>query len=152
MTATSPAINASIGYETVLFDAEGQSRMGIRDIGADEFNSENEITNGPISELHAGPTAPETFSYEINTSTAVSYLTDNLIRVAPNPFVGLTRISMPAADNFETIVRIYNSQGQKISTVQISDSCFDLNTNEKGILFCIIQQKDKMYNIKLISK
>lgn len=150
LTATSPAINAATS--DIAIDFENQPAVGIRDIGADEFNAEAVITNGPLSEQHVGPTAPELFSYEINTSTGVTVLTDNHIRIAPNPFEGQTRVYIPESDIAETTVSVYNAKGQKISTFQASNSYFDINTNEKGILFCIIQQNNKIYNLKLISK
>ena len=150
LTTASPAINASIG--NIATDFEGQAAVGIRDIGADEFNPEAVITNGPLSEQYVGPTAPELFSYEINTSTAVAVLPDSRICIAPNPFVGLTRIFIPESDIAETTVSVYNARGQKVSTFQVTNPCFDLNTTERGMLFCIIQQNDKIYNLKLISK
>jgi len=59
--------------------------VGIRDIGADEFNSDNEITNGPMNEKHAGPTAPETYAYETSVTTSVHALPTNKITISPEP-------------------------------------------------------------------
>jgi hypothetical protein len=156
LTATSPAINASIGYETVLFDAEGQSRMGIRDIGADEFNFENEITNGPISELHAGPTAPETYVYETNVSTSVRTTATNKISISPNPFVGKTLVRLENSTKSPITIKLFNATGQLVSTETISQNSgfhqHEIELKQTGLFFCIIEINQEKYSIKLISK
>jgi hypothetical protein len=156
LTATSPAINASIGYEYATHDFEGQPVVGIRDIGADEFNSISEITNGPLSEEQVGPTAPENYVYEMNTSTAIPVLIENNLTAYPNPFSGKTIIVVPENAKENLIYTLYNSMGQIIEqsylTTQKGETQFEINTSSKGILFCEIKTINKKYLIKLISK
>ena len=156
LTATSPAINASIGYETVLFDAEGQSKMGVRDMGADEFNHDHEITNGPISELHAGPTAPETYVYETNVSTSVRVLPANKISISPNPFTGKTQVTLETVTNNPITIKLFNATGQLVSTETILQKSgfyqHEIELKQTGLFFCIIEINQEKHSIKLISK
>lgn len=156
LSSASPAINASNGSFTLLADNEDQSTNGIRDIGADEFNADAVIINGPLSEQHVGPTAPEIFNYEINSSTALSVLPDKHVQISPNPFVGTTRITMPEKLTGNFRITLFNSLGQQIdkSSVCIINESPDItiNTTHKGLIICIINNGYKNYLLKLISK
>lgn len=63
LSATSPAVNASTGtFSYVLKDNENQSRIGIADIGADEYDRNNPISISALDESNVGPNAVA-FSY-----------------------------------------------------------------------------------------
>lgn len=156
LSPSSPAINNSVGYQFVTTDFENQSASGVRDIGADEFNTDAAITNGPLSDLQAGPTAPEVYEYEKYEPTATSIIKTNQISAFPNPFVGSTRLSIPVNKAGKIIISIYNSQGQLIQKMEDFSSVgtFNsiLNLTNKGLLFCKIDQNDESCTIKLNSK
>ncbi len=158
LTAASPAINASTGdYSYVNYDFENQPAIGIRDIGADEFDAVDAIANGPVSELQAGPTAPETYVFEVYTnSTAVPTIIDNEIKAYPNPFTGKTIITLPTAASGLLSYSLYNSMGQLMEHKTLNpkncENKIEINTYSKGILVCILESTTKKYLIKLISK
>jgi hypothetical protein len=156
LTAASPAINASTGSSVPTIDFEGQITVGIRDIGADEFNGNAEITNGPLSDRHVGPTAPELYVYELNTSTDIPTIIENKLTASPNPFSGTTQLTIPVAKSGKATVTIYNTVGQQIQKselfVNAGNFQYDINTSAKGILFCTLELNDKKLNFKLISK
>lgn len=156
LTQSSPAINTSVGYQTVLTDFEGQLTVGIRDIGADEYNGTDAVVNGPWSESQVGPTAPETYVYEVYTLTAGSTIIDNSIKAFPNPFTGKTVITLPVATDGLYAYTLYNSTGQiiehKMLNTQSSEKQLKINTANKGILVCVLESSAKKYIIKLVSK
>lgn len=156
LTQNSPAINASVGYQTVVTDFEGQAAVGIRDIGADEYNGTAAIVNGPWSDSQVGPTAPETYTYEVYTTTAVPNIIDKGIKAYPNPFTGKTMISLPTTTDCLYAYSLYNSMGQliehKMLNVQSSDLQIEINTANKGILVCVLESTTKKYIIKLVSE
>ncbi|MFY0627154.1 MAG: T9SS type A sorting domain-containing protein [Reichenbachiella sp.] len=55
----SPAYNPSPAntITEAINDIEGQSSVGVRDLGADEYNDADEITNGALDHRHVGPNA-----------------------------------------------------------------------------------------------
>jgi len=152
LSSSSPAINTSTG--NLQTDAEGQPVVGVRDIGADEFNADAVITNGPLNEQQVGPNAPEVFTYEINTSTKITLLPVNDFSISPNPFKGSTRISMPANTDEIFTIQLYNATGQQIEFTKIAnDPLFiDIATSYKGLIICIVTNKDLKYSFKLISE
>ena len=156
LSALSPAINASIGYTSVVNDFEGQAAVGIRDIGADEYNADSEITNGPLSELQVGPTAPENYVYEIIATNAVTRFEETQIRAYPNPFTGSTRISVPISKAGKLVISLYNSLGQLIqqTTEQVSAGNFNytISTSAKGFLYCKVDRPGESVTIKLVSR
>jgi len=156
LTASSPAIDASIGYEFVSKDFEGQPDVGVRDIGADEFNGSSEITNGPLNDQQVGPTAPESYVYEISTSTAVAIVFENQLTAYPNPFLGTTQLNIPTSKEGQATIRIYDTTGKQILKSEIrvnkGNLQYSVNTSSKGILFCTIDLPEKKLTIKLISK
>ncbi|MFT3753740.1 MAG: chondroitinase-B domain-containing protein [Paludibacter sp.] len=156
LTASSPAINSATGSFIPATDFEGQMAIGIRDIGADEFNADAPIINGPWNELQAGPTAPEIFSYEISTSTAMTAILENNITVSPNPFKGATKITIPETLEGQATITLFNALGQQIENKSVStkngDSQITINTNAKGLLFCAIKHQNKKLVIRIVSE
>lgn len=156
LSPTSPAINASVGYQTIVTDFEGQPAVGIRDIGADEYNANAEITNGPWNETQVGPTAPESYVYEIHTATGIFHILDNQLSVFPNPFVGNTTIKLNSPTLSDGMISIYNFQGQLVRKEKFNFragvSEYKINTEAKGILYCVFESANKKYTVKLISE
>ncbi len=156
LSPSSPAINKSAGYEFVTTDFENQPVSGLRDIGADEFNADATITNGPLSDLQAGPTAAEDYIYEINVSTSTPAIKDNHFAAFPNPFSGTTRLTIPVTKAGKIIISIYNAQGQLIQKTEqfVTAGLFNniINLTTKGLLFCRIELNNESTCIKLNSK
>lgn len=156
LTAVSPAINASVGYQTVLKDFEGQAAVGIRDIGADEFNGTDAVINAAMSISEVGPTAPDTYSFEIYTATGVETVIDNQLKAYPNPFNGTTQISVPLTKSGKAIFSLYNANGQQIERTELNVQAgtfeYIINTSSKGILFGKFEFPEKTIRLKLISK
>lgn len=58
LSASSPAINAATGnYSYAAFDYEKQNRVGIADIGADEYDRNNAVLLSALDESNVGPDA-----------------------------------------------------------------------------------------------
>jgi len=156
LTSGSPAINASVGYEYITKDFEGQPAVGTRDIGADEYNGAASLTNVPLDEQMVGPTAPETIECEISTATGMTETFANGLTVSPNPFIGETTISIPVAVSGKVIISIFNVTGRLIQKTeqQATAGTFDyrITTAAKGILVCVVDQANKRYTVKLITE
>ncbi|MDD4971482.1 MAG: chondroitinase-B domain-containing protein [Paludibacter sp.] len=156
LTSGSPAIDASIGYTYVTRDFEGQAAIGIRDIGADEYNASVSLVNVPLDEQMVGPTAPEMIEYEITTTTGIAETFTSGLTVSPNPFAGETTLSIPVEVPGKVSISLYNATGQQIQRTerQAPEGKFDypIITNVKGILFCVVELADKRYTVKLITK
>lgn len=155
LTANSPAINASVGYDYVTKDLEGQPVLGVHDIGADEYNATAAIVNCPLDEQLVGPTAPEQIEYEINTTTGNQVTFSTGLTVSPNPFAGKTTITVPVTRAGKMTISLYNSTGQQIQQdermVQAGKFDYHVNTSAKGILFCILKSPAERFCIKLMS-
>ena len=121
-----------------------------------EFNVDKEITNGPLNELHVGPTAPETYVYETNVTTSVHALPTNKITISPNPFVGKTQITFQSNTEGPIIIELFNATGQLISTeTMLKNSGFyqhEIQMSQTGLFFCIIESNLDKQSFKLISK
>ena len=156
LNAESPAINASIGYNYVTNDFEGQPAVGTRDIGADEYNGATNIVNCPLNEQMVGPTASENIVYEINTTTGISETFETGLIVSPNPFIGVTTITVPVSVSGRITMTLYNASGQQIQqTTQKTEAGnfeYQLKTSAKGLLFCVINTDNKRYTVKLITE
>jgi len=156
LTSGSPAINASIGYESVTRDFEGQPAIGIRDIGADEYSGAVQIINAPLDEQMVGPTAPENIVYEITTATGVAETFATGLTVSPNPFSGETRLSIPVEVAGKISISLYNATGQQIQSTKRQAPAgnfeYQITTSAKGILFCVVEVGNKRHTIKLITE
>jgi len=129
LASTSPAMDYDVtsvaDYNT--FDAEGQAMVGLRDLGADEYNSTDAITNGVLDATHVGPDAVE-FSESI-VSTSVTLSTDDSRLVAyPNPFTNTTTIAYPGTAH----LHIFNMAGQLVQRAAMTDT-YQWTPTEKGI-------------------
>lgn len=149
----SPAINAAISYTNATFDFEGQPAVGVRDIGADEFNAEAMIMNAPMDEATAGPFALEVYGLESTAFTGINNMNYKMVIVSKNPFKETVRVQLPEAYSGNAIIRVFDSSGvqKKQETVLLQSGKMLLNIEVKGVLFCIIEAKDQFYKFKLIS-
>jgi len=156
LTSGSPAINTSVGYGYVTKDLEGQPAVGIRDIGADEYNGTSGMINCPLDEQLVGPSAPENIEYEINTTTGIAESFDTGLKVSPNPFSGVTTVSIPVTNPGKITMTLYNATGRLIqqTTKEAETGMFnyELNTTATGMLFCVVDMAGKHYTLKLITK
>lgn len=109
----SPAINASdINYSYVTEDMDGQLRIGVNDIGADEYSNE-EISIRPMGPHNTGPAfmrAPTSVKKQADNLADEFYLYQNY----PNPFNPSTVISyyLSAASLINIIV--YDILGSEV--------------------------------------
>jgi hypothetical protein len=127
--STSPAIDYGvtnvIAYDTI--DAEGQAMVGVRDLGADEYNSADAITNGVLDSTHVGPDAVEFVESNVSAVSALSV--DELNFMAyPNPFVGTTTIVYEGRAQLS----IFNMAGQLVQSAMMTDT-YQFTPAEKGI-------------------
>jgi len=156
LTSFSPAVNASTAYDFVTTDFEGQPAVGIRDIGADEYNTVSLVVNGPMDETSAGPEAPENYTYELNEIVGWKNIVNNEISVMPNPFNGSTQLMISNTKAGKITVILYNILGEKIQQNEIETNegmiQIKISTKQKGLLFCQISSANKSYVLKLISK
>ena len=77
LSSASPAINASTGsFAYLLKDNENQNRIGIADIGADEYDRQNPISISALDENNVGPNAVP-FSYSYFSTLPVKILSFN---------------------------------------------------------------------------
>jgi hypothetical protein len=156
LTVESPGIDASVGYEYVIKDMEGQPVIGTRDIGADEYNSIAIIKNSPLDETMVGPTGPEDIIFEKIAATGIQSIDSNEQITSPNPFNNTTRIVVPNQINGKVTVKLYNSLGQQIKVdeqyITTNQFEYELKTDIKGVLFCRIEMPNRTLTIKLISK
>ncbi len=156
LNSGSPAINASLGYESVIKDFEGQPAIGIRDIGADEYNSTSEIVNGPWDDQYVGPTAAELFKYEKSTTAVSSPIAENNLKVSQNPFMESTQLSISVNTATKITIALYNACGQEIQKIQQRAepgiSTIEIKCSTKGVLLCVIDFSGERHCIKLVSK
>lgn len=154
LTAGSPAINASLVYAPAEKDIEGQTAIGTRDIGADEFNPDVVISNAPMDETTAGPLAAEQYTFETNTSTGLQQALFNQVFVGPNPFYGSTHLRVPHVNNGDATIQVYDATGimVKQETVQIHNGRAVLHINQKGLFFCLMDVDNQKFKFKIISK
>lgn len=154
LTAGSPAVNASVLYALASNDIEGQPAIGLRDIGADEFNSEATISNAPMDETTAGPMAAEQYSVETNTSTGLQQPIFNQVFISPSPFNGSTYLRVPHVYTGNATIHVYDATGVvfKQETVQLQDGVALLHFDRQGLFFCLIDVDNQQYKFKIISK
>lgn len=121
LSASSPAIDAGTGnYPTLLLDNEQQPRTGVKDIGADEYNSASPVTvfTTALDAADVGPgAAAQIYSYILTGALPVKII--NLTAAKHN---AATRISWSATgEENETAYEIeWSSDGRNfIKTGQV---------------------------------
>lgn len=149
LTSNSPAINASTEntFVYVTADSEGQPKIGLRDLGADEYNGVDEISNGVLDASYVGPNAVP--FVESNTLTALPFLYEDALdlMIYPNPFSGSVHICCDG----NGLVCIYNLAGQCVDQFEIADS-YEWTAPEKGVYLVVVNRKGKIDRLKILAQ
>jgi poly(beta-D-mannuronate) lyase len=124
----SPVIDAALGsYTNVVDDMDGQPRVEVKDIGADEFSADP-ITRGPVKLSDVGPVDPDSdgdgltdlqeylAGTDPNDSASTFRITaiaqeGNDIRITWIMGAGKTNALQAAGDNYSAIFTITNTTG-----------------------------------------
>jgi uncharacterized repeat protein (TIGR02543 family) len=157
LTAGSPAVNASTGsFDYVTVDFELQPAVGVRDIGADEYNADAPVLNGELSEDFAGPSAPETYTYEKSKATGIFNPQISRTTAFPNPFSGSTRIVLPEGMTGNLCLKLFDRSGKllvcKYMYAGQNERYIYLTTGVKGIVYCSVESAAQKAVVKLLSK
>ncbi len=156
LSSGSPAIDAGIFIENLDTDFEGQARVGVRDVGADEFNAETPVVNIPMNELTAGPTAAENYQTEVITNTSLIKSEDSEIFIYPNPVKGVATLEMPYGIGTETDyhLEIYTSSGILTNEYhgKSNNNCISIKIDKSGIFIGKLIAGKNIYNFKFIAE
>ena len=134
-STNSPTIDqASNKYDFITLDIEGQKRIGMLDIGADEFSSDPIIFK-PLTESEVGPYS-DTNVTNIENESVDTPITYSLFQNYPNPFNSGTQlqISIPTIGNYT--LRVYNQLGQVVATLlngQVTTGTHTFNFEASGL-------------------
>jgi hypothetical protein len=127
LTSNSPVNNASASYPailnitnidddpTLLFDISGQTRVGIKDVGCDEYAT-GTTTNHPLTLSEVGP------SYLMALSANAFDFSDKKVIVFPNPVKNNFTIQFPNTIDSDTEVTIITINGQVVKKQIISQN------------------------------
>ena len=127
LSSSSPVNNANAGYPTILnitnidddstllFDISGQSRVGIKDVGCDEYTI-GTTTNHPLTLSEVGP------SYLMSLSANAFDFSDNKTSIFPNPVKNNLTIQFPNTFDSDTEVTIITINGQVVKKQIISQN------------------------------
>ena len=119
LSSSSPVNNANSSYPTILdianidddptlvFDISGQTRVGIKDVGCDEYTT-GTTTNHPLTLAEVGP------SYLVTLTTGIIDVTTTKTIVFPNPVKNNLTIQFPNTINGDTEVSIITVNGQVV--------------------------------------
>ncbi len=153
-TATYKLSNTSVAidptatvFSYVTMDSEGQPAIGLRDLGADEFNGTDIITNGVLDASHVGPDAVD---FVESTSTDLNPLKTNekLAYAYPNPFIGSTKI----VSKGKTYVSIYTIGGQFVEQFEMMDS-YEWTAPSSGIFLLNVRSAEgSVSRFKLVAQ
>lgn len=156
LSSGSPAINAGVSAENQEDDFEGQARVGVRDIGADEFNADALVLNIPMSELTAGPTAVENYQTEVVTNLIFDALKSEQFNVYPNPVKGKAVLQLPVGFEPGTNYRIeiYSVTGilSEVQHGKLNGNTIYFDVNKKGFLTGKLLLSNNILNFKFLSE
>jgi len=154
LSKNSPAINkATVNDSYADNDSEGQSRTGIKDIGADEY-SNGTITHGVLGSEHVGPYA---IDFKLNSPTGIGSANKeeqisitqsgkNLIINIPNIGTSEAKISICNINGIQILSKSVNMQ-QEVDELTISTHNYPT-----GIYLINITNKDYNITQKIIIK
>jgi hypothetical protein len=114
----SPAIDSATGmFDYVVDDFTGQQRIGLKDIGADEY-SNHTVTRKPLTPDDVGPFAYETpTSVDIQTDSNLNPISFVLYQNYPNPFNPVTSIQYAIGSRQFVLLKVYDVLGNEIATL-----------------------------------
>ena len=127
LSSTSPVNNANASYPailnianidddpTLLYDISGQTRVGIKDVGCDEYTTVT-TTNHPLTLSEVGP------SYLLVPLANTIDLSDKKASVFPNPAKNNLTIQFPNTIDSDTEVTITTINGQVVKKQLISQN------------------------------
>lgn len=147
LTAASPAINSNTShvFSYLEYDAEGQAVQSVRDLGADEYNSADAVTNGVLDASHVGPNA---IDFTETGSSDIKPITKSSVSVSPNPFVNKTTIHCDG----KASLCIYDLHGKVIHQTIINDS-YEWQSVQRGVFVAVLRSGNGYQeHIKLIAE
>ena len=147
-SASSPAVDPEPAHTVsgITFDIEGQGMTGTRDIGADEFNSTDNITNGLLDARHVGPNAVSFAEGEVQEPLSVRDDILQLINAYPNPF----ERSITLESKVPSEVVIYSLDGSLIDSFYMRGPT-KWSAPRPGLYFAHITIKGSKRVIKLLT-
>lgn len=158
ISSSSPAIDSATGlYDYVGDDFNGQQRLGLKDIGSDEYSSDS-ITRKPLTANDVGPYAEEIITLvETGSNTNLGLSSFILFQNYPNPFNPVTTIQYSIPQKSSIIIKIYDILGNEIITLvneekQIGNYDVKFNASEfsNGVYFYRLQAGDFVATKKLV--
>ncbi len=156
LSSGSPAINAAVSAENQEADFEGQARVGVWDVGADEFNTDAPVVNIPMSELTAGPTAVENYQTEVITNLNFNVIKSEQLNIYPNPVKGKAVLQLPFGFEPGTNYRIeiYSVIGllSKVQQGKLNGNTIYFDVNKKGFLTGKLLLGNNILNFKFLSE
>ncbi|UXX77663.1 T9SS type A sorting domain-containing protein [Reichenbachiella carrageenanivorans] len=172
LTSLSPAIDASVTntMSYITTDSEGQATETTRDLGADEYNSTDPITNGLMDATHVGPDAidytegdgrvateeeveteeetegeGENEEGETITITTVDP-SERTVQVYPNPFTRTTKFEATE----EAYITIYSISGHQVATFRTINEV-EWTAPKQGVYIAHVLANKVKYTIKLVA-
>lgn len=118
ISSNSPAIDSATGvYDYVLDDFNGQQRISLKDIGADEFSNQP-IIRKPLTPDDVGPYADEIISsIETGSNSNPHPSSFVLYQNYPNPFNPNTTISFSIPNNEYVSLKVYDILGNQVASL-----------------------------------
>ena len=118
VSSNSPAIDSATGiYDYVIDDFNGQQRINLKDIGADEY-SNKPIVRKPLTPDDVGPYADEIIS-SVETGSNSNPNPNSLVLYQnyPNPFNPSTTISFSIPNNEYVSLKVYDILGNQVASL-----------------------------------
>lgn len=118
VSSNSPAIDSATGiYDYVIDDFNGQQRINLKDIGADEYSNEP-IVRKPLTPDDVGPYADEIIS-SVETGSNSNPNPNSLVLYQnyPNPFNPSTTISFSIPNNEYVSLKVYDILGNQVASL-----------------------------------
>ncbi|MBE0572132.1 MAG: T9SS type A sorting domain-containing protein [Ignavibacteriaceae bacterium] len=118
IASNSPAIDSATGlYDYVIDDFNGQQRISLKDIGADEFSNQP-IIRKPLTPDDVGPYADEIItSIETGSNSNPHPSSFVLYQNYPNPFNPNTTISFSIPNNEYVSLKVYDILGNQVASL-----------------------------------
>jgi poly(beta-D-mannuronate) lyase len=155
-TIISPVLNAAVGdFSYVTTDMDGQPRIGMKDVGADEFSTAP-IKLRPLTSADVGPYKDD-FVLGIKSDHSTGVEKFILYPNYPNPFNPTTDIkySIPSDNTVE--IKVFNSLGKEICVLTKEfkkagtyNIKFNAANLPSGVYFCRLKAGEQIRTNKMI--